>query len=74
MVVLVIVVGVVTAGVLTATLLILFRHIRLLADSLSKLQSELVPVLEEIRSDSELAQTRIERLGQRRAALQRDRG
>jgi uncharacterized protein (DUF3084 family) len=67
----VVVVGAVTAAVLLALLVVLFRHLRGLTASLVQLQEELLPALEEIRRGSEEAQGRMVRLEMRRASRTR---
>ncbi len=66
-----VVVGGVTAAVLLALVVALFRHLRGLAASLVQLQEDLLPVLEEIRRGSEEAQGRMARLEGRRASRTR---
>jgi len=53
-------------GILLVLVVGLIRHVKLLGESLARMQKEIQPVLEEIQRGSSEAQTRIDRLAERR--------
>jgi hypothetical protein len=63
--------GATSLGVLLVLLVVLLGHLRRLARSLQRLQSELTPILEEVRDGSQRAQGRLADLERRRESLQR---
>lgn len=63
--------GVVTVGVLVVMLVALLRHLRALSESLTRLQAELLPLLEEIQEGSDAAQERLRVLDRRSASMRR---
>jgi hypothetical protein len=74
MVWLLVTVGAVTAAVLVALVLMLFKHVRGLVASIDALRSELMPLLDDVRRGSEAAQRRVAEMQGRAAALRREPG
>jgi hypothetical protein len=74
MVWLLVAVGAVTAAVLLALVVTLFKHLRGLTASIEGLRSELTPLVEDIRRGSEAAQRRVSEMQDRAAALRREPG
>jgi uncharacterized protein YoxC len=53
-------------GILLVLVIGLIRHVKLLGESLGRMQKEMQPMLEEIRRGSSETQDRIDKLAQRR--------
>jgi predicted PurR-regulated permease PerM len=61
------VVGVATAGIMTVLVIALVRHMKVLAEAARDFQSALEPSLEEIRRAGERAQEQLQTLEERRS-------
>jgi uncharacterized protein YoxC len=53
-------------GILLVLVIGLIRHVKLLGESLSRMQKEIQPILEEIQRGSLEAQDRVDKLAERR--------